>query len=1004
MSVKQGYLYILDNDFYTKVNDPKLSKAFKGDIRPVYIVKKDKNTGLYWVAPCSKQWDKYQNLISLRQSDNKSTSGIQLLKTFGVKSVFLLQDMFPVSENYINTPYIIRNQHVNVTNPNKISDFERISNDIEKDFRSYKNPVNYRPDAINIEKFLLAEQSDITLHATYTTESAKHPHHTLILQQGNEYVIIGDQASKNAELLNIPTSTITTGIKATDIKRILRIPQTDFADVLKILSANQAVAVSRPSDGTTALYPKTKTKGDVNMENNDYPPIPPMNDSFLENMAKDEIQRQAEIEENTVQTTPTNSPPTQDTQTEPNQSTKSQNGFIAKQLEEKGFSKEMLKNLFPNRELRPQTKDPTKKYYWYSAESVKNAMQSEEFKAHIAHLPSGQAKNQTQENTNSVSTQSAIEPTATTTENAPLPPPQLSEQSSLETDTIKTLLETLSTQNIEISALDQRTTEETKRFAAMFEELSNTLNNKVEATHLTTKAFEQKFQAMLESTIEDRLKTFQSMLEQQNETITKLQAELSKFKEQEDLTPREQEELDNLQSDISEMQADQKERKGLLSALMDGLKALANKLKEVGISAIDKTAEFLHVRDLGNKIVDNEQKVIDRANGKIDKITAASNKYHEGLHDIKEGIKGSFGKEMQDYTPKTGVIANMRIALHNKTIALSTAMQNIGEKVLDFCNNLERAAQKARGEVEVANESNQINKELEQQQDKAEQAESTIEEIKPPNQETTAKTSNEPPQTEDTFYADASMETVESMQDEMIENQQNEMEELKRQLAEKDSIIEDLSNKQSYLEKKLERFGKFEKENAELSPPPPPTQSANYNITNLQDKQIEPNYTIKIDKLETLGNNLIRAKLGIINPNKSAQPAEISIDSDKNEISIFIGNKDINDKNKDPFVSKIEDLTPAMKGLVSNIQQTINTELAKQQQQQKDFQFFLQNKGLFQEFVKQQEQTKTTPQNSIQTNVSTSVIPQKADYVVFGNQQNSNRTGNTKPTKGSERG
>ena len=112
MDIRIGYMYFLSGSFYKKVNDPKLNNDFKGDTRPVYVISKNNDTGLYWVAPCSKQWEKYIKIISIKQNEQKPTEGIQPRKIFGTNSVILLQDMFPVSKKYIKEAYIVRDKHV----------------------------------------------------------------------------------------------------------------------------------------------------------------------------------------------------------------------------------------------------------------------------------------------------------------------------------------------------------------------------------------------------------------------------------------------------------------------------------------------------------------------------------------------------------------------------------------------------------------------------------------------------------------------------------------------------------------------------------------------------------------------------------------------------------------------------------------------------------------------------------------------------------------------------
>jgi|GEM_PF-124080 len=265
MKPKIGYHYFVSNEFFNKVTDPNLKQNKQLTKRPHYCAYIDDKTGLAWFVPCSMQIKKFVDIVNKKQQAGKSNNGIKIETVQGVNQAYLFQDMFPISENYIDSEQIRQKVHISIGNTKKVAEFEKNAKKVIKILKHGGKFTPTQPNVNKIEKLLLTEQADLLLHATYTSESVKHPNHTLLLQQDNEYIIIGNQTIKNAELLNLPTTLITTGIKPKDTIEILRIPQTDLADAIKLLSANQNVAVSRSSGGATALYPQLKTKGDVNM-------------------------------------------------------------------------------------------------------------------------------------------------------------------------------------------------------------------------------------------------------------------------------------------------------------------------------------------------------------------------------------------------------------------------------------------------------------------------------------------------------------------------------------------------------------------------------------------------------------------------------------------------------------------------------------------------------------------------------------------------------------------
>ncbi|MCL1999719.1 MAG: hypothetical protein FWG65_13250 [Turicibacter sp.] len=807
MSVKRGYLYILDNDFYIKANDPKLPKAFKGDVRPVYVIKKDDTTGLYWVAPCTKQWNKYQNMILDRQSKNKSVSGIQPLKTFGIKSVFLLQDMFPVSEDYITTPYTIRKQHVNVTNPNKVSEFEKIGNDLEKDFRKYKKPVTYRPDAIRIEKFMLAEQADITLHATYTTESAKHPNHALFLQQGNDYIIIGNQATAAAKLLNLPTTPIITGIKTTDTQETLRIPQADLADVIAVItSANQSVAVSR-TDGTTDLYPNiSKLKGEIKMNENeqninnvevtdyDDSQMPPTFDdpAFYDNLASSQPNDDEQSESVADNAQPANTTP----RITPLQSVIPNNVYTynAGKLEtEFGITKPLRDQLIKEG-LLSQSKDKVgiRGKHWVGKE-VTDLVKTARFKELKAAFD-----DQQQEKNSQSQQQANTEPTTQSTAN--LNPQQILAGAML--DAARENKQDLDTIKGNIIPLMQ-------------EEI---------AAHTTIIATMQEQMAFMQEQIAEKqaIQAKGGLRKEENELAT-------------DLINSNKEALEDRQAYV-----------GRKRGFIEKLKTIAHNAKVLGA---DKLNTFFDTKGAYQSEIAADKAAIEKSQAKIDKYTNIAKFYHKIGEDVQNFGRALVGKDAVYKENELGWIAKGLIGGHEENI-------KICEKEIAHCEEKIAKIDAIAYEAETIRDDRQQAKQSEQSLNNHAEP-SDLLPNNPNNPDKSAEQSdffnsqipsNEPVQTtaEQPQPFPSVQEQITTFEDlkQQIQVLRTEMqttkEDFSTQLAEKDKII---ATKDTQIESlNEEKFGlqntiaNLKAELAELKPPEITHEKSDYSqLTNLED-------------------------------------------------------------------------------------------------------------------------------------------------------------------------
>ena len=126
---KEGYVYHIKDEFFEKMDkeipDNKLmANKENGNYRPTYYCTKDENTGLLWVVPMSTKFDKYQAEYDKQVARFGSCLKIVLGEFDQQKSAFLLQNMFPITGEYLD--------HVHTRSGKAI----RVENDIQKTIRS----------------------------------------------------------------------------------------------------------------------------------------------------------------------------------------------------------------------------------------------------------------------------------------------------------------------------------------------------------------------------------------------------------------------------------------------------------------------------------------------------------------------------------------------------------------------------------------------------------------------------------------------------------------------------------------------------------------------------------------------------------------------------------------------------------------------------------------------------------------------------------------------------
>ena len=148
--IERGF-YIIKDKFFEDMNDPYL-KGNKEANRPHYYCFKEETTGLFWMIPLSSRIDKYKKIINKKIANGKPCDILHIMKLDNNKeSVFLIQDMFPITENYIERTYTIANNHLIVTSEHSALEIEKKA---KKVMNMLKKGIKFTPTQPDINKII----------------------------------------------------------------------------------------------------------------------------------------------------------------------------------------------------------------------------------------------------------------------------------------------------------------------------------------------------------------------------------------------------------------------------------------------------------------------------------------------------------------------------------------------------------------------------------------------------------------------------------------------------------------------------------------------------------------------------------------------------------------------------------------------------------------------------------------------------------------------------------
>ena len=113
MDYQEGYVYHIKHEYFIKANDPNLMQNKEnGNYRPTFYCMRDEKTALLWLVPLSSRIEKFQAIYDKQIEKYGNCLTIVMGEYDGKQAAFLLQNMFPITEKYLD--------HIHTRNNNPV--------------------------------------------------------------------------------------------------------------------------------------------------------------------------------------------------------------------------------------------------------------------------------------------------------------------------------------------------------------------------------------------------------------------------------------------------------------------------------------------------------------------------------------------------------------------------------------------------------------------------------------------------------------------------------------------------------------------------------------------------------------------------------------------------------------------------------------------------------------------------------------------------------------------
>ena len=157
-----GHFYFLSDQYFVDFTDEYLmtnheTEGKTSHDRPCFYAFQDSSTGLYWMIPLSSQVSKYQGYYNKKVARYGKCDTIAFGNVLGHTKAFLIQNMCPITPDYIKNEYVDKTSFVPVR-VDGVFEAELLSK-AKKVLALQRQGIKLIfPDVLEIEKQLLLKQ------------------------------------------------------------------------------------------------------------------------------------------------------------------------------------------------------------------------------------------------------------------------------------------------------------------------------------------------------------------------------------------------------------------------------------------------------------------------------------------------------------------------------------------------------------------------------------------------------------------------------------------------------------------------------------------------------------------------------------------------------------------------------------------------------------------------------------------------------------------------------
>lgn len=156
MKAENGKFYFIKDNFFELFKGYKLMENKEnGNKRPCYFCFNDpEDENIIWFVPISSKVDKYKTIYENKKKKQKKVYNFVFGKVLGKEKTFLIQNIFPTTEKYIESKY-----------QNKMQDVE-ITESLKKEIiETSINVIKLAKKGINIPFYDILEMKEILINS-----------------------------------------------------------------------------------------------------------------------------------------------------------------------------------------------------------------------------------------------------------------------------------------------------------------------------------------------------------------------------------------------------------------------------------------------------------------------------------------------------------------------------------------------------------------------------------------------------------------------------------------------------------------------------------------------------------------------------------------------------------------------------------------------------------------------------------------------------------------------